>query len=158
MSACHRLTKREQEVMVLVANGKRNRQIAERLTITEGTVEVHLHNIFQKLDCTTRTEAALLYMTSIERANVASLSARSQTGATDQCSTEDPFRERDTSGRDVRVSALAANSVAATARGIDRRARYDEPATPHRVHAMQDSHGQSRYRRGRKQKNIGNPA
>jgi len=62
MHSCHSLTKREREVLALVAQGKRNRQIAELLTITEGTVEVHLHNIFQKLDVSTRTQAALVYM------------------------------------------------------------------------------------------------
>ena len=62
MHSCHSLTKREREVLALVAQGKRNRQIAELLTITEGTVEVHLHNIFQKLDVSTRTQAAVAYM------------------------------------------------------------------------------------------------
>ncbi len=61
MHPCHRLTARERDVLALVAKGKRNRQIADMLSITEGTVEVHLHNIFQKLDVSTRTEAALLY-------------------------------------------------------------------------------------------------
>ena len=61
MHSCHTLTKREREVLALVAQGKRNRQIAEALTITEGTVEVHLHNIFGKLDVSTRTQAALFY-------------------------------------------------------------------------------------------------
>ncbi len=61
MNPCHRLTNRECEVLDLLAKGMRNRQIAELLVITEGTVEVHLHNIFQKLDVSTRTEAALRY-------------------------------------------------------------------------------------------------
>ena len=65
MYSCHTLTKREREVLALVAQGKRNRQIAEALTITEGTVEVHLHNIFGKLDVSTRTQAALFYTFSI---------------------------------------------------------------------------------------------
>ena len=63
--ACHTLTKREREVLALVAQGKRNRQIAQALTITEGTVEVHLHNIFGKLDVSTRTQAALFYTLSL---------------------------------------------------------------------------------------------
>ncbi len=65
MRSCHSLTKRECEVLALVAQGKRNRQIAAALTITEGTVEVHLHNIFQKLDVSSRTQAALLYTLSM---------------------------------------------------------------------------------------------
>lgn len=148
MSPCHRLTKREREVMALVAKGQRNRQIAERLTITEGTVEVHLHNIFQKLDCSTRTEAALLYMANMGRANVALLTRQSQNGAPDQSSTEGPLRERDTSGRrEIHVSALAASSVAATSRGLTQRARYEEPATPPHVHAARGSHRDSSSRR-----------
>ena len=68
MRSCHSLTKRECEVLALVAQGKRNRQIAAALTITEGTVEVHLHNIFQKLDVSSRTQAALLYTLSMRGA------------------------------------------------------------------------------------------
>jgi DNA-binding NarL/FixJ family response regulator len=43
------LTPRELDLVRMVAQGLRNRQIAERLFITEGTVKVHLHNIYDKL-------------------------------------------------------------------------------------------------------------
>jgi DNA-binding NarL/FixJ family response regulator len=43
------LTPRERELVRMVAQGLRNKQIAERLQITEGTVKVHLHNIYDKL-------------------------------------------------------------------------------------------------------------
>ncbi len=43
------LTPREIEVVRLLARGLRNRDIAERTGITEGTVKVHLHNIYEKL-------------------------------------------------------------------------------------------------------------
>jgi DNA-binding NarL/FixJ family response regulator len=43
------LTKRESEIAVVVAEGKSNKEIARILNITEGTVKIHLHNIFQKL-------------------------------------------------------------------------------------------------------------
>ena len=43
------LTDREIEVASAVANGLRNKDIAQRLNITEGTVKLHLHNIYQKL-------------------------------------------------------------------------------------------------------------
>lgn len=43
------LTSRELEIVRMVAEGLRNRAIAERLQITEGTVKVHLHNIYDKL-------------------------------------------------------------------------------------------------------------
>ena len=43
------LTPRELDLVRMVARGLRNREIAERLSITEGTVKVHLHNIYDKL-------------------------------------------------------------------------------------------------------------
>jgi DNA-binding NarL/FixJ family response regulator len=52
------LTPRERAVLALVAEGKRNREIAQTLGISEATVENHLHHIFQKLGVSTRTEAA----------------------------------------------------------------------------------------------------
>lgn len=47
--AAQLLTEREIEILRLVAQGLRNREIAERLFISEGTVKVHLHNIYEKL-------------------------------------------------------------------------------------------------------------
>jgi DNA-binding NarL/FixJ family response regulator len=43
------LTPRELDLVRMVARGLRNKDIAERLFITEGTVKVHLHNIYDKL-------------------------------------------------------------------------------------------------------------
>jgi DNA-binding NarL/FixJ family response regulator len=43
------LTPRELEIVRMVAEGLRNKAIAERLQITEGTVKVHLHHIYEKL-------------------------------------------------------------------------------------------------------------
>jgi LuxR family maltose regulon positive regulatory protein len=51
------LSERELEVLRLVAAGLANQDIAERLTLTPGTVKRHLHNIFGKLDVTTRSQA-----------------------------------------------------------------------------------------------------
>jgi DNA-binding NarL/FixJ family response regulator len=53
------LTAREREVLILVEAGLNNRQIGRRLDIAERTVKSHLHNIFQRLGVTHRTEAAL---------------------------------------------------------------------------------------------------
>jgi DNA-binding NarL/FixJ family response regulator len=43
------LTSREVEIVRMVCEGLRNRAIASRLSISEGTVKVHLHNIYEKL-------------------------------------------------------------------------------------------------------------
>jgi ATP/maltotriose-dependent transcriptional regulator MalT len=51
------LSERELEVLRLVAMGKSNREIAVELVLALGTVKSHLHNIFQKLDARSRTQA-----------------------------------------------------------------------------------------------------
>lgn len=51
-----RLTQRENQIVQLVRNGLRNQEIAARCNLTEGTVKVHLHNIFRKLDVKSRYE------------------------------------------------------------------------------------------------------
>lgn len=54
------LTQREIEVLVEVARGLRNREIADRLNITEETVKVHLRHILEKLAARDRTEAVAI--------------------------------------------------------------------------------------------------
>lgn len=53
------LTEREQEVLALIAEGKKNQDIADILTISPGTVRVHVHSILNKLNVKDRTQAAL---------------------------------------------------------------------------------------------------
>jgi len=53
------LTQREVEVLRLVAQGLENREIAEKLVITEATVRTHVSNITGKLHVASRTQAAL---------------------------------------------------------------------------------------------------
>jgi DNA-binding NarL/FixJ family response regulator len=55
----HTLTPREIEIVRMVAQGLRNRAIAERLSISEGTVKVHLHNIYEKFGVDGRLELLL---------------------------------------------------------------------------------------------------
>ena len=52
------LTRREREVLVLVADGRSNRQIGEQLYMAESTAGVHVSNILAKLGVTRRSEAA----------------------------------------------------------------------------------------------------
>ncbi|KQL56740.1 MULTISPECIES: response regulator [Bacillaceae] len=53
------LTKREREVLVEIASGYSNKEIADRLGITEKTVKTHLSHVFSKLHVSDRTQAAL---------------------------------------------------------------------------------------------------
>jgi two-component system, NarL family, nitrate/nitrite response regulator NarL len=52
------LTARERQIMELVATGLSNREVGELLRISEGTMKVHLHHIFQKLSIRNRTALA----------------------------------------------------------------------------------------------------
>ena len=54
------LTGREHEVLNLIRQGQRNREIAHELRIAESTVHKHVQNIFEKLDARNRTEALFL--------------------------------------------------------------------------------------------------
>jgi DNA-binding NarL/FixJ family response regulator len=55
-----RLSSRELEVLSLVAKGMSNKEIAAALNLVEGTVKVHLTNIFAKLEVSDRTQAILV--------------------------------------------------------------------------------------------------
>jgi len=54
------LTEREVEVLREIADGKRNRDIATRLFITEETVKVHIKHIMEKLGASDRTQAVAI--------------------------------------------------------------------------------------------------
>lgn len=53
------LTPRELQILRMVAEGMRNKEIAQELEISEGTVKIHLHNIYEKVDLDSRVELAL---------------------------------------------------------------------------------------------------
>lgn len=78
------LTKREMEIVELVCLGLRNRQIAERCNLTEGTVKIHLNSVYRKLGVGSRAELIVKRegLRTPKRQNGSSGSARaSQTGA-----------------------------------------------------------------------------
>lgn len=54
------LTDRERQIMRLVSEGLSNKEIGRRLNLADGTIKVHLHHIFQKLDISNRTVLAAL--------------------------------------------------------------------------------------------------
>jgi DNA-binding NarL/FixJ family response regulator len=53
------LSQREREIVALVAQGYKNKEMAEKMFISEQTVKNHLHNIFDKLGVSDRLELAL---------------------------------------------------------------------------------------------------
>jgi len=54
------LTKREHQIIQVLAEGITNKEIGRRLGLTEGTVKVHLHRIYRKLGIANRTVLAVL--------------------------------------------------------------------------------------------------
>lgn len=54
------LTDRERQIMSLVSEGLSNKEIGRRLNIADGTIKVHLHHIYQKLEIRNRTLLAAL--------------------------------------------------------------------------------------------------
>src|SRR5262245_3514787 len=54
------LTSRERGVMLLVSQGLSNKEVAARLLLAEGTIKIHLHNIYEKLGIRNRTALSAL--------------------------------------------------------------------------------------------------
>ena len=55
------LTKREADVLKLAAMGENNKNIGQKLFLSEVTIKSHMNNIFKKLNVKNRTQAVLLY-------------------------------------------------------------------------------------------------
>ena len=58
------LTRRELEVLSLLAAGQSNKQIAETLSVSPNTVKFHIRNLFEKLGVHSRSQAIALYLSS----------------------------------------------------------------------------------------------
>ena len=54
------LTERERQIMRLVSEGLSNKEIGRRLNIADGTIKVHLHHVYRKLEISNRTVLAAL--------------------------------------------------------------------------------------------------
>jgi two-component system, NarL family, nitrate/nitrite response regulator NarL len=65
------LTDRERQIMRLVSEGLSNKEIGRRLNITDGTIKVHLHHIFQKLEINNRTVLAAMAISQDDSAGIA---------------------------------------------------------------------------------------
>ena len=61
MSVFPNLTHREDEVLILIAKGYRNKEIADNLKISVYTVQNHIQDLFRKIGVRNRTEAARKY-------------------------------------------------------------------------------------------------
>ncbi|MFJ4768825.1 response regulator [Streptomyces uncialis] len=87
------LSPREREVLTLAAEALSNRQIASRLSITEGTVKRHLRNIFEKLGAVSRIDA-------VNKAIDARLIRRAMTSRPEVTEMENPRPHRKTPPKD----------------------------------------------------------
>jgi two-component system nitrate/nitrite response regulator NarL len=64
------LTDRERQIVALVSEGLPNKEIGRRLNIADGTIKVHLHHIFQKLEISNRTVLAAFAISHTDDAGV----------------------------------------------------------------------------------------
>lgn len=63
------LTERERQIMRLVSEGLPNKEIGRRLNLTDGTIKVHLHHIFQKLELSNRTALAAFAISQVDHSD-----------------------------------------------------------------------------------------
>ena len=56
------ITERQREISALVTEGLSNKQIALRLNVSEGTIKIHLHNVYQRVGVRGRTALAAMLL------------------------------------------------------------------------------------------------
>jgi two-component system nitrate/nitrite response regulator NarL len=78
------LTERERQIMHLVSEGLSNKEIGRRLSVSDGTIKVHLHHIFEKLQISNRTSLAALAISQPELTAVSVEDRSAATGKNDQ--------------------------------------------------------------------------
>jgi two-component system nitrate/nitrite response regulator NarL len=64
------LTDRERQILTLVCEGLSNKEIGRRPNIADGTIKVHLHHVYQKLEISNREVLAALALSHNESADV----------------------------------------------------------------------------------------
>jgi two-component system nitrate/nitrite response regulator NarP len=75
------LTRRRRQVAKLACRGLSNREIAEKLGLIEGTVKVHLHAIYEKLNIHSRTKLAIALMKIQHAKSTSRLAPKAQAAA-----------------------------------------------------------------------------
>lgn len=65
MNSYQILSKREMQIVELIAEGLNNKEVAQELKLTEGTIKVNCVKIFRKLKVKNRTSLATLYLRSL---------------------------------------------------------------------------------------------
>jgi two-component system, NarL family, nitrate/nitrite response regulator NarL len=65
------LTERERQIAKLVSAGLSNKQVGQQLNLSAGTIKVHLHNIYQKLEINNRTTLTALAVSGLYNTNLA---------------------------------------------------------------------------------------
>ena len=137
------LSKRELEVLALIADGRTNREIGERLFISQKTVGVHVGNILSKLGASGRVEAA---MVAIRLELVPTpLAARPLSPENEQDPEEGPgpVRAAGLTGRKGPAGRDVVRLATASDEGRPRRGRWPRSASPQGRSSMPGGYGGS---------------
>lgn len=125
MAQNNTLTPREMEILALIAEGKTNKEIASKLFISVNTVKVHISNIFQKIEVSSRTEATLY---AIEKGIITpALPIENQDTTTQSIEEEEPLAEKDNPLKRMLVPILSLLGILVIAMVILAVTRQNKP-------------------------------